>query len=321
MRLQLTLFKTFAVLLALATTAAAQDYPVRSPRLILPFAPGGSVDIVARTVAAKLGDRLGKQVVVENRTGAAGIIATELVANAAPDGYTLLLVSLAHAVNPHVYKTSYDPVRSFTFIASLGNGASVLAAHPSVPARSVQELIAYAKSKPNDLRFAHAGVGSFTHTASVLFTMMAGIDTTMVPFRGGGPAMLDVMGGHTHLLMNSYLAAVQHVRAGKLIALGVTDTKRTPLLPDVPTIDEAGVKGYQAANWWGIGAPAGTPQPIVERLNREINAVLTSDELKKQFDRDGANIVPMTPAEFTRFFQDELAKWGKVVKEANIKPE
>lgn len=320
-QLRATLLMTLGLLCAFTSTAAAQDYPARSPRLILPFAPGGSVDIVARSVAAKLGDRLGRQIVVENRTGAGGIIATELVANAPPDGYTLLLVSLAHAVNPWVYKTSYDPVRAFTFIASLGNGASVLAAHPSVPARSVQQLIAYAKSKPNDLRFAHAGVGSFTHTSSVLFTMMANIETTMVSFRGGGPAMLDVMGGHTHLLVNSYLASVQHIRSGKLVGLGVTDTKRTPLLPDVPTIAESGVPGYQAANWWGIAAPAGTPQPIVERLNREIGAVLNSDELKQQFDRDGANIVPMTPAEFTKFFQDELAKWGKVVKEANIKVE
>jgi tripartite-type tricarboxylate transporter receptor subunit TctC len=313
--------KAIALLLALSTTAAAQDYPARSPRLILPFAPGGSVDIVARLVAAKLGDRLGKQVVVENRTGAAGIIATELVANAAPDGYTLLLVSLAHAVNPWVYKPSYDPVRSFSFIASLGNGASVLAVHPSVPARTVQELIAVAKAKPREYAFAHAGIGSFVHTASVLFAMMAGIDTLMVPFRGGGPAMLDVIGGHTHMLMNSYLASVPHIRSGKLRGLGVTDTKRTPLLPDVPTIDEAGVKGYQAANWWGIAAPAGTPQPIVDRLHKEITAVLESEEIRKRFESDGANIVQMTPAEFTRFFQDELAKWGKVVKEANIKPE
>ncbi len=318
-RLYSTILKTIALSLTLTTAAAAQDYPTRSPRLVLPFSPGGSVDIVARTVAAKLGERLGKQVVVENRTGAGGIIATELVAKAPPDGYTLLLVSLAHAVNPWVYKTNYDPVRAFTFIASLGNGASVLAANPSVPARSVQELIALAKSKPNELRLGHAGIGTFTHTSSVLFTMMAGIEVTMVPFRGGGPAMLDVIGGHSHLLVNSYLASVSHIRSGKLRALGVTDTKRTPLLPDVPTIAESGVPGYHAANWWGIAAPAGTPQPIVERLHKEITAVLNSDELKKQFDRDGANIVKMTPAEFTKFFQDELAKWGKVVKAADIK--
>ena len=315
------LLRALGLILALTTAATAQDYPARSPRLILPFAPGGSVDIVARIVAAKLGDRLGKQVVVENRTGAGGIIATELVAKAHPDGYTLLLVSLAHAVNPWIYKPNYDPVGAFTFIASLGNGASVLTVHPSVPAHTVRELIAAAKAKPNEYAFAHAGVGSFVHTASALFAMMAGIDVLQVPFRGGGPAMLDVIGGHTHLLMNSYLASVQHIRSGKLRALGVTDTKRTPLLPDVPTIDEAGVPGYQAANWWGIAAPAGTPQPIVDRLHREITAVLESDEVRKRFEADGANIVQMTPAEFTAFFKVELEKWGKVVKTANIKAE
>jgi tripartite-type tricarboxylate transporter receptor subunit TctC len=185
----------------------------------------------------------------------------------------------------------------------------------------VQELIALAKSKPKELHFAHAGVGSFTHTASVLFAMTAGIDVVMVPFKGGGPAMLDVIGGHTQLLMNSLVASVPHVRSGKLKPLGVTDLKRSDLLPDVPTIDEAGVRGYQAANWWGIAAPARTPAPIVEKLAREINAVLESDEVKKRFDADGAVIVRRSPAEFAKFFEDELAKWGKVVKEANIKPE
>jgi tripartite-type tricarboxylate transporter receptor subunit TctC len=197
----------------------------------------------------------------------------------------------------------------------------VLTVNPSVPAHSVKELIALAKSKPGDYAFAHAGVGSFTHTASVLFAMMANINVVQIPFKGGGPAMIDVMGGHSHLLMNSYLASVPQIRSGKLRPLGVSDTKRTHLLPEVPTIDEAGVPGYQAANWWGIGAPAGTPQPIVDKLNREINAVLDSPEVKQQFDKDGAVIVRMTPAEFAKFFEAELHKWGKVVKEANIKPE
>jgi len=316
-----TLLRAFGLLLALTTTVAAQDYPTRAVRLIIPFAPGGSVDIVARLVATKLGDRLGQQVIPENRGGAGGIIAMEQAAKAPPDGYTIVLVSLAHAVNPSIYKVNYDPVRSVAFVASLGNGASVLTVHPSVPAHSVKELIALAKSKPGDYAFAHAGVGSFTHTASVLFALMANINVVQIPFKGGGPAMIDVMGGHSQLLMNSYLASVPHVRSGKLRPLGVTDTKRTHLLPEVPTIDEAGVPGYQAANWWGIGAPAGTPQPIVDKLNREINAVLDSPEVKKQFDADGAVIVRMSPAEFGRFFEAELEKWGKVVKEANIKPE
>jgi tripartite-type tricarboxylate transporter receptor subunit TctC len=320
-KLRSVLLQACGLLIAFTTAAAAQDYPTRPVRLLIPFAPGGSVDLVARLVAAKLGERLGQQVIADNRPGAGGIIAAEMAAKAPPDGYTLVLLSLAHTVNPWVYKPPYDPVRSFSFVASLGQGASVLTVHPSVPANSVQELIALAKNKPKELHFAHAGVGSFTHTASVLFAMTAGIDVVMVPFKGGGPAMLDVIGGHTQLLMNSLVASVPHVRSGKLKPLGVTDLKRSDLLPDVPTIDEAGVRGYQAANWWGIAAPARTPAPIVEKLAREINAVLESDEVKKRFDADGAVIVRRSPAEFAKFFEDELAKWGKVVKEANIKPE
>ena len=316
-----TLLRAIGLLLALATAAMAQDYPTKPVRLIIPFAPGGSVDIVARLVAAKLGDQLGQQVTPDNRAGAGGIIGAELAAKAPADGYTLLLVSLAHTVNPHIYKVGYDTQRAFSLVAMLGNGPSVLTVHPSVPANSVKELIALAKAKPKEYAFAHAGVGSFTHTASVLFAMMAGIEVEQIPFKGGGPAMIDVMGGHSHLLMNSYLASVPHIRSGKLKPLGVSDTRRTHLLPDVPTIDQAGVPGYQAANWWGIGVPAGTPQPIVDKLYAAIAKVLDSDDVKKQFDTDGASIVRMNPAQFAKFFADEYEKWGKVVKEAKIKPE
>ncbi|HEY5964330.1 MAG TPA: tripartite tricarboxylate transporter substrate binding protein [Xanthobacteraceae bacterium] len=316
-----TLLKTFGLLLVCATAAAAQDYPTKPVRLIIPFAPGGSVDIVARLVASRLSDRLGQQVTPDNRAGAGGIIGAELASKAPADGYTLLLVSLAHTVNPHIYKVGYDTQRSFSFVTMLGNGPSVLTVNPSVPANTVKELIALAKSKPKEYAFAHAGVGSFTHTASVLFAMMAGIEVEQIPFKGGGPAMIDVMGGHSHLLMNSYLASVPHVRSGKLKALGVSDTRRTHLLPDVPTIAESGVPGYQAANWWGIGVPAGTPQPIINKLHAAIAAVLDSDDVKNQFDKDGASIVRMNPAQFSKFFADEYEKWGKVVKEAKIKPE
>ena len=316
-----TLLKTFGLLLVCATAAAAQDYPTKPVRLIIPFAPGGSVDIVARLVASRLSDRLGQQVTPDNRAGAGGIIGAELASKAPADGYTLLLVSLAHTVNPHIYKVGYDTQRSFSFVTMLGNGPSVLTVNPSVPANTVKELIALAKSKPKEYAFAHAGVGSFTHTASVLFAMMAGIEVEQIPFKGGGPAMIDVMGGHSHLLMNSYLASVPHVRSGKLKALGVSDTRRTHLLPDVPTIAESGVPGYQAANWWGIGVPAGTPQPIINKQHGAIAAVLDSDDVKNQFDKDGASIVRMNPAQFSKFFADEYEKWGKVVKEAKIKPE
>jgi tripartite-type tricarboxylate transporter receptor subunit TctC len=316
-----TLLKALGLLLALTTAVAAQDYPVKPLRLLIPFPPGGSVDLVGRIVATKLSERLGRQVVVDNRPGAGGIIATELAANSPPDGYTLLALSMAHAINPWIYKINYDPIRAFAPIASLGNGASVLTVHPSVPANSVKELIALAKSKPGQLHFAHAGVGSFVHTSSVLFAMMAGIDVVQVPFKGGAPAMIDVIGGHSHLLLNSLVASMPHIRSGKLKPLGVSDTQRSDLLPDVPTIAEAGVPGYSAANWWGVAAPAGTPPPVIATLHKEITAVLSSDEVRKRFAAEGAVVVQMSTAEFTKFVETELEKWGKVVKEAKIQAE
>jgi len=316
-----TLLKALGLLLALTTAVAAQDYPVKPLRLLIPFPPGGSVDLVGRIVATKLGERLGRQVVVDNRAGAGGIIATELAANSPPDGYTLLVLSMAHAINPWIYKINYDPIRSFVPIASLGNGASVLTVHPSVPANSVKELVALAKSKPGQLHFAHAGVGSFVHTSSVLFATMAGIDVVQVPFKGGAPAMIDVIGGHTHVVLNSLVASMPHIRSGKLKPLGVSGTQRSDLLPDVPTIAEAGVPGYSAANWWGVAAPAGTPQPVIATLHKEITAVLSSDEVQKRFAAEGAVVVQMSTAEFTKFVETELEKWGKVVKEAKITAE
>ena len=311
-----------AMALALASAATAEEYPTRPIRYVIPFAPGGSVDLVARVVATGLSERLGKQVVPDNRPGAGSTLGTEIVANAAPDGYTLLQLSLAHAVNPSVYKKlNYDPVKSFAPIAALGSGASVLTVHPSLPVKTVGELIAMAKAKPGELQAANAGIGSFTHTAGVLFSMMAGIDILQIPFKGGGPAMIDVMDGHTQVLFNSYVASTPHVRSGKLKALGVTGTRRTPLLPDVPTIAEASVPGYSAANWWGIGAPAGTPQAIIARLHKEITAVLNSPDVVKHFAADGVDVMLLSTAEFGTFIESEIDKWGRVVREAKLKLE
>lgn len=308
-------------LLSSATVALAQDYPARPIRLVIPFAPGGSVDLIARTVATGLTKRLGQQVQPDNRGGAGATIGTDIVANAAPDGYTLLQMSLSHAVNPSVYKLKYDPIKSFAPIVFLGSGPSVLTVHPSVPVSSVSDLIALAKSKPGQLIAANAGVGSFTHTAGVLFSMMANVDIQQVPFKGGGPAMIDVIGGHSQVLFNSYVASQPHVVSGKLKALGVTGEKRTPLFPTVPTIAESGVPGYSAANWWGFVAPAGTPPAIVEKLHREVTAVLKSPETQAQFAKDGADVGNMTTAEYTKFIEDEITKWGRVVKEGKIKLE
>jgi tripartite-type tricarboxylate transporter receptor subunit TctC len=318
-RIHLLLIKTAALVLALSTGAAAQEYPTKPVRLIVTFAPGGLNDTGARVIATHLSARLGKQFVVENRTGAAGVVGTELVAHGPKDGYTLLIVSLVHAFNPWFYKLSYDPIKSFTPIAFLVSSPNVLSVNRELPATSVKELIALAKEKPGQLQYASGGIGSFMHMGAELFKLMAGVDMLHVPFRGGGPALIDVIGGHTKVAFATVVASAGHARAGRTRALGVGATKRHPLLPEVPTIAEAGVPGYAAANWIGVVAPAGTPPAIVEKLNKEISAILDSPDVQKQFSSEGAEVVRMSSAEFGDFMVKELAKWGRVVKEAGIK--
>jgi tripartite-type tricarboxylate transporter receptor subunit TctC len=304
---------------AVVDPAAAEDYPARPVHLLIPFPAGGSNDVVGRLVATYLGERLGRQLVVDNRSGAGGVIGTEAVAKSPPDGYMLLLVSIAHAVNPWIYKLSYDPVRDFTPVALLAEGANVLAVHPSVPAHSVRDLIALAKDKPGDLDYASAGIGTFQHLGGELFKLMAGVDMVHVPFRGGGPSMLSVVGGHTQVTFPSLAQTVPYIRSGALRALGTGGRTRSPVLPDVPTIAEAGVPGYEAVNWWGIMAPAGTPQAVVDRLNGEIAAVLKSTEVQKQLASEGATPVVMTPEAFGAFMARETEKWGGVVQQGGLK--
>jgi len=236
-------------LLGLADPAAAQDYPIRPVRLIIPFPPGGSNDVVGRLIATHLAERLGKQVVVDNRGGAGGVIGTEVVAKSPADGYTLLIISMAHAVNPWLYKLSYDPIKDFAPVGLLAKGANVLVVHPSLPVNSVKDLVALAKQKPGDLQYASAGIGSFQHLGGELFKLMAGVDILHVPFKGGGPAMVDIVGGHTKVMFSSMVQTVPQIKAGKLRALGTGGLERSPVLPDVPTIAEAGVPGYEAVNW------------------------------------------------------------------------
>jgi tripartite-type tricarboxylate transporter receptor subunit TctC len=318
-RLRTILLTAAGFLLALTAAAAAQDYPTKPVRLIIPFPPGGSNDVVGRLIATKLGEQLGKQVVVENRAGAGGTIGTELAAKAAPDGYTLQIVSIAHAVNPWLYgKLPYDPIKSFTPIAILASGPNVLAINPTLPVNSVKELVALAKQKPGELQYASAGVGSFQHLGGELFKLEAGVNMLHVPFKGGGPAMIDVIGGHTRLLFSSLVQTTPHIRTGKLKALGVGGAKRSPVLPDVPTIAEAGVPSYEAVNWWGLVAPAGTPAPIIARLHKAVQEVQNAPDVQKQFDSEGAEIVRMSPAEFGDFMEKQMARWGRVVKEAGI---
>ncbi len=310
------------LLIALAIPAAAQqDYPNRPIRLIIPFPPGGSNDIVGRAIATQLSEKLGKQVIVDNRTGAAAIVGTEIAAKAPPDGYTILVISLAHAYNPWLYKLPYDPIKAFTPIGLMATGTNALTVHPSLPAHSVKELIAMAKAKPGELTYASSGVGTFQHLTAELFKLEAKVDLLHIAFRGGGPALTDVLGGHNKIMFSSVVNVVSHVKSGRLRALGTGGTQRAPALPDVPTISEAGVPGYEANQWWGLLAPAGTPPAIVARLHKALEEVQDVPEIQQQFEKEGAAIKKMSSAEFGKFVETEMAKWERVVKASGIKAE
>jgi tripartite-type tricarboxylate transporter receptor subunit TctC len=317
----LALMAAVAATAVAATAVAAQDYPSRPVRVIVPFPPGGVNDTVGRMIATHLSERLGKQFVVDNRSGAAGVIGTELAANAPKDGYTLLIVSLVNAVNPWLYRLTYDPVKAFAPIAFLATTPNVVVVNPELPVKSIKELVTLAKQKPGDLQYASAGVGSFMHLGAELFRLTAGVDLLHVPFKGGGPAMIDVVGGHTKVAFATSITASPLVRSGKLRALGVGGKTRSAVLPDVPTVAEAGVPGYEVSNWIGIVAPAGTPAAIVAKLHQEIAAILDSSEVQKQLSSRGAETVPMGSAEFGDFMVREMDKWERVVKEGGIKAE
>ena len=306
-----------ALVLLAALPARADDYPTRPVRLIIPFPPGGSNDVVGRIVANGLSTRLGQQVYVDNRAGAGGILGTEACANATPDGYTICIISIAHAVNPALHTLKYDSIKAFTPISILATGPNVLVVNPELPVKSVAELIKLAKENPGKLDYASAGIGSFQHLGGELFKLTAGVNLVHVPYKGGGPAMQDVIGGHIKIMFSSLIQTTPFIKTGQLRALGTGGTKRSPVLPDVPTIAET-VPGYDAENWWGVVAPAGLPAPLVERLHKEIQATLEAPELKAQFAREGAQTLDMSSAEFAAYIQREIDKWGRVVKEGNI---
>jgi tripartite-type tricarboxylate transporter receptor subunit TctC len=316
------LLKAAGLLVALTTVATAQDYPTKPVKLIIPFPPGGSNDVVGRLFATHLAERLSKQVIVDNRgAGAGGVVGTELAHNSPPDGYTLLIISLAHAVNPWLYKLPYDPIKGFTPVAILGSGPNVLVVHPDLPVKNVKELVDMAKQKPGQLQYASAGIGSFQHLGGELFKLMSGTNILHVPFKGGGPAMIDVIGGHTKVMFSSLVQTTPHIKSGKLRALGTGGLTRNPVLPDVPTIAEGGVTNYESVNWWGIVAPAGTPAAIVEKVHKAIAEVQDSPEVQKQFATEGASVVKMSSAEFSQHMVKEMNKWERVVKEGGIKAE
>ena len=305
-----------------AAAASAQSYPSHPVRMVIPFPPGGSNDIVGRMIATQLQGQLGQPVVVENKGGAGGTLGTDVAAKAASDGYTILLISVAYAFAPALHKSlPYDPNAAFAPVGIIGRGPAVLTVNPSVPVNSVKELIALAKAKPGQLNYASAGVGSLQHLATALFVSQAGINVVHIPYKGGGPSMADVIAGHAQIVMPSMIQVLPHLRSGRLKALGVSGTTRSPALPDVPTIAESGLPGYEAHNWWGLLVPAGTPPPVVDRLNGALKAVLASEETRKRMETEGAEPLGMTPQEFGAFISSELAKWVKVARDVGIKAE
>jgi tripartite-type tricarboxylate transporter receptor subunit TctC len=307
------------ILLAAMAPAPAQDYPTKQVRIIIPFAPGGLNDLVGRAMATHLTERFGRQVIGENRAGAGGVLGTELVANSPKDGHVLLVVSIAHAVNPWLYKLPYDPHKSLAPIASVLSSENVLAVNNDVPVKTVKEFIALAKQKPGQLKYASGGIGGSLHLAMELFKVTVGVDLLHIPFKGAGPGVIDVIGGHSQAINGTISTLSPHIRSGKLRALAVTGSKRSAALPDVPTFEEAGVSGYDAGNWIGLAAPAGTPTSIIARLHKEIAAMQKTQAFEKMLTDHGSEALRLDPAAFSAFMDNEMAKWGKVVKQAGIK--
>lgn len=302
--------------------AQAQNYPTKPIRLIVPFAPGGGTDITARAIALKLTEAWGQTVVPDNRTGANGTIGVDIAAKSAPDGYTLTMISSSHSVNVSLYKKlPYDLIRDLSPITQATTQPYALVVHPSVPAKSVKELIALAKAKPGTLNYGSSGNGGLSHLSGALFSSLAGINITHIPYKGGAPAMTDVIAGQIQMLFSTILQSHAHIKAGRLRPLAVTTVKRSAAAPELPTMREAGVPGYEVAGWYGILAPAKTPQPIITKLNQEIVRILHTDELKDRLSADGSEPVGNTPEQFGAHIKSEVAKWSKVVKEAGIRAE
>jgi tripartite-type tricarboxylate transporter receptor subunit TctC len=306
--------------LATAQTPDANRFPVKSIRLISPFPPGGSNDIFARVLAQKMSERLGHQVIVDNRPGASGLIGTELAARAPADGHTLVMVATTYAQVPAIQKVAFDPARSLAPIAQVATGPNAVCSHPNFAAQSIRQLISLAKTRPGELRYASTGIGGFNHFAGELFNQLAGVKLVHIPYKGGGPALLDVMTGQVEILFGSLIQALPHLRTGKLKALGVGSPKRSPLLAQTQAIEET-VPGYDGSIWWGVLAPAGVPGPIVSKLNHEINAILGDPEIVKRLAAEAAEPVIATPEAFGKLIVNDLAKWGRIAKQAGIRAE
>jgi tripartite-type tricarboxylate transporter receptor subunit TctC len=310
-----------AALPALSRVAWAQTYPTQPVRIIVGFAPAGGTDIMARLIGQWLSERLGQQFVIENRPGAGTNIATEAVVNAPPDGYTLLLACLPNASNATLYENlKFNFIRDITPVAGIGRDPFAIEVNPSVPVKTVPEFIAYAKANPGRINMASSGIGSGNHIFGEQFKMMTGVNLVHVPYRGAGPALVDLLGGQVQVMFASMSSSIEYVRTGKLRALAVTTATRLGALPDLPTVGDF-VPGYEASFWYGVGAPKATPAEIVEKLNREINAGLADPKIKARLAGMGVTALPGSPADFNKLIAAETEKWGKVIRAANIKPE
>ena len=299
---------------SIVPAAASSDYPHRTVRIIVPFTPGGSTDIVARHIADKLRASLGQSVVVENKPGAGGTLGTDLVAKSPPDGYTLGIVPGAHAINASLYKSlPYDTLRDFAPVIHIANVASMVVVHPSVPVKSVEELIRLAKAKPGAVNYATAGAGTVTHMTGELFKLKSGVQLTHVPYKGSSQALTDLIGGQVQVMFANFPGTLQHVQSGKLRVLAVNGAKRSPLLPEVPTVSEAGVPDYEANTWFGVIAPAGTPKPIIAKLNAAIGKALQSPEILQFLAAEGGEAAGGSPEDFAAFIRADVGRWADVV--------
>jgi tripartite-type tricarboxylate transporter receptor subunit TctC len=306
---------------ALALPAFGQAaYPNKPIKIIAPVQPGGGVDLVARTIADRLGRVLGQSIIVDNQSGGGGVVGSMATARAAPDGYTLMVGYVGtHGTNPAVRKLPYDAVKDFTPIAMIGGTPNILVVPPSVPVRSLAEFVAYVKANPGKLSYGSSGPGTLTHLAMEQLKVAADLDIVHVPYRGIGPAITDILGGQTQALFPGLAAALPHIKAGKMKPLAVTGTRRHPLLPDVPTFEESGYKGFDGVQWYGIVGPAGMPAPIVGKLNEEINKLLANPDLRERLSGEALEPMPMTPEQFAQYMRDDIAKWSKLAQDRNIR--
>lgn len=309
-----------AVCAAASGLATAQDYPNKPVKLVVPYPPGGPTDIVARVVAQKLQEQMGQPFVIDNKPGAGANTGAEAVARSAPDGYTLLVATTAHAINPSLFsKLNYQLLKDLTSVSQLTSGPLVIVANPALPAQNIKELIALAKSKNGGLNFGSSGNGQSTHLSAELFSAMAGVKMSHVPYKGSAPALTDVMAGQTDLMFDTMLSAMPHVKGGKLKALAVTSSQRSPVAPNIPTVAESGLPGYEAIAWNGILAPAGTPKEVIARLNAELKKVLENPDVRQRFEAQGFASSWSSPTDFGSFLHAEVGKWAKVVQVSGAK--